>query len=251
MDTIDTIEQALPELRRYAYCLTGDLYVADDLALACLMRWAKRPTGKSCDRIALFKLFHMLPQLAELPARARSELQDEILERVLKLPLQERQVLILVVTMRFRYEDVAVILDTDVAEIRRLLARAREKLLDVPLRALVIEDETLVAMELADMLQERGMRVLGPVASKASAIRLVERSPVDLILADVSLAGADDGIETVKAIRALHRSAVVYVTAYPDRVRGDVDHTQVVSKPFCAETIDAAVTRAFAAQLAA
>ena len=250
MDEINTIEQAFPDVRRYAYCLTGDVGTAHELALACLMRWVQEPTVRPYDRVDLFKMFQRLPQLDELRVPSRDDSCDDILDWVLKLPLEQRQALALVVTMGFSYEDAASVLGTDVGGIRKRLARARERLLEMPLRALVIEDDFVIAQELANLLEERGMQVLGPAPDKISAIQLAEASRIDLVLADVAL-GRDDGVEAVRAIRNLHRSAVIYVTSYPDLVRGDVDAGQVVIKPFSAETIDAAVTSAFAAQLAA
>jgi CheY-like chemotaxis protein len=57
-------------------------------------------------------------------------------------------------------------------------------------RVLVVEDESLVAMMLADMLEEIGCTVVGPVASGAGALRLLEGGEaLDLALLDVNLGG--------------------------------------------------------------
>jgi CheY-like chemotaxis protein len=52
---------------------------------------------------------------------------------------------------------------------------------------LVVEDETLVAMMLEEMLQELNCRVLGPAGDLAEAMGLAEKGEFDLALLDVSL----------------------------------------------------------------
>ena len=75
-------------------------------------------------------------------------------------------------------------------------------------RVLVVEDESLVAMMLADMLEEIGCTVVGPVASCAGALRLLEGGEaLDLALLDVNL-----GSETAYGVAdALSRRDVPYI----------------------------------------
>jgi CheY-like chemotaxis protein len=80
-------------------------------------------------------------------------------------------------------------------------------------RVLVVEDESLVAMMLADMLEEIGCTVVGPVASCAGALRLLEGDQaLDLALLDVNLGG-----ETAYGVAdALSRRKVpfIFVSGY-------------------------------------
>jgi len=59
------------------------------------------------------------------------------------------------------------------------------------LRVLVVEDEFLIAMDLALLLERQGWRVLGPAATVKQALRLLERGeePPDVALLDVNLHG--------------------------------------------------------------
>ena len=57
-------------------------------------------------------------------------------------------------------------------------------------QVLVVEDEELVAMMLADMLAELNYGVLGPVGELSKALALVQEGPPDAALLDVSLHGA-------------------------------------------------------------
>jgi CheY-like chemotaxis protein len=54
-------------------------------------------------------------------------------------------------------------------------------------RVLVVEDETLVAMMLEEMLQELNCSVLGPAGDLAEAMGFAEKAEFDLALLDVSL----------------------------------------------------------------
>lgn len=56
-------------------------------------------------------------------------------------------------------------------------------------RVLVVEDEELIGMMLADLLEDLGAAVAGPVASVAEAVRLVEQEVLTGALLDLSLRG--------------------------------------------------------------
>jgi DNA-binding NarL/FixJ family response regulator len=53
--------------------------------------------------------------------------------------------------------------------------------------ALIVEDEFLIAMDLKAMLERRGWRVLGPVATVANALRLLEDELPSVALLDIQL----------------------------------------------------------------
>ncbi|RUV16807.1 MULTISPECIES: response regulator [unclassified Mesorhizobium] len=52
---------------------------------------------------------------------------------------------------------------------------------------LIVEDEYLIAMDLKFMLERRGWRVMGPVATVAEASRLLESELPSVALLDVNL----------------------------------------------------------------
>jgi DNA-binding response OmpR family regulator len=56
-------------------------------------------------------------------------------------------------------------------------------------RILVVEDEFLIAMEMEAMLIDGGFRVIGPVATVAAALAIIEKEPPDAAVLDVSLRG--------------------------------------------------------------
>ncbi len=83
-----------------------------------------------------------------------------------------------------------------------------------PARILVLEDEALVADDLAQILEGLGYEVVGLASTGAQAMELAQRQRPDLILSDIQLQGAPDGVETTSAIRRELDVPVVFVTAH-------------------------------------
>lgn len=55
------------------------------------------------------------------------------------------------------------------------------------LRVLLVEDEMLVCMDIEDMLEEFGCKVVGPAARVSEALAILDSEPVDIALLDVNL----------------------------------------------------------------
>lgn len=113
------------------------------------------------------------------------------------------------------------------------------------LRVLVVEDETLVAMLLEDMLSDIGCQVVGPVPRVAKALDIVtdRNTALDVAILDVNVAGQ----EVFPVAEALVGRGVpfAFATGYgdsgvPDTWRG----RPVLQKPFRQEQITAALARA-------
>ena len=83
-------------------------------------------------------------------------------------------------------------------------------------RILIVEDESIVAKDIQNSLTSLGYTVVGVVAFGEDAVERVGVLKPDLILMDVMLKGAMDGIEATEHIRREHSVPVVYLTAYTD-----------------------------------
>lgn len=83
-------------------------------------------------------------------------------------------------------------------------------------RILVVEDEAIVAEDIASSLERLGYGVTGIAASGEDAIRLAVETVPDLILMDIVLQGEIDGIAAAEAIRERLDVPVLYLTAYAD-----------------------------------
>lgn len=83
-------------------------------------------------------------------------------------------------------------------------------------RILIVEDESIVAKDLRQSLNGLGYTVIGAVATGEDAVKQAAELKPDLILMDVMLKGAMDGIDAAAKIRELHSIPVIYLTAYTD-----------------------------------
>lgn len=81
---------------------------------------------------------------------------------------------------------------------------------------LIVEDELLIAENLAMKLKTMKYHVIGIVSSGNAAIKKVEEQNPDLILMDIAIKGDLDGIETAVKIRAVYDIPIIFLTAYAD-----------------------------------
>ncbi len=83
-------------------------------------------------------------------------------------------------------------------------------------RVLVVEDETITALDIQQSLWRRGYAVPQIACSGAEALNLARQEPPDLVLMDIRLKGEMDGIEAARQIRHEFNTPVVFLTAYED-----------------------------------
>jgi len=80
----------------------------------------------------------------------------------------------------------------------------------------IAEDETLIRMDLAEMLTEEGYDVVGQAGDGAKAIELASEHRPDLVILDVKMPVLD-GIAAAEAIAAKRIAPVVILTAFSQR----------------------------------
>jgi response regulator NasT len=85
-----------------------------------------------------------------------------------------------------------------------------------PRTVVIAEDETLIRMDLAEMLTEEGYDVVGQAGDGAKAIELAERLRPDLVILDVKMPVLD-GIAAAEAIAGKRIAPVVILTAFSQR----------------------------------
>ncbi|HWK44267.1 MAG TPA: diguanylate cyclase [Stellaceae bacterium] len=110
---------------------------------------------------------------------------------------------------------------------------------------LIVEDERIVALHLRQRLAKFGYEVTATVASGAQALREIHRKNPDVILMDIHIDGAIDGIETTRSIPPELRIPVIYLTAYSEeatleRARGTRPYGYLV-KPFSDRELHATI----------
>ena len=81
---------------------------------------------------------------------------------------------------------------------------------------LIVEDESIVALDIKHHLLRFGYRVLGPAASADAALAIVRNDHPDLVLMDIRIQGDMDGVEASRIIRQEYHLPVILLTAYAD-----------------------------------
>lgn len=112
-------------------------------------------------------------------------------------------------------------------------------------RILVVEDEQIVALDLQLVLEDMGYVVIGTAASADEAWRKACEDRPDLVLMDVRIEGASDGIQTAALLRAQHQIPIVYLTGNADDATLSralaTDPDGYLAKPFDAPTLRATI----------
>ena len=78
---------------------------------------------------------------------------------------------------------------------------------------LIVEDNFLIALSLAEDLKEAGFCIAGPAASVAEAVRALSQRPVDAVLLDVDL--GHELSFPLAACLTLRRIPFAFLTSYP------------------------------------
>ncbi len=116
-------------------------------------------------------------------------------------------------------------------------------------RILVVEDEIFLAVQIEDCLTDEGYTVIDVVYTPEDAIAVALADKPDLIIMDVCLAGAGDGIAAACEILAHTGIRSIFATAHTDeetRARGSIACPVAwLEKPFGVESMLRAVRLAF------
>jgi DNA-binding response OmpR family regulator len=98
-------------------------------------------------------------------------------------------------------------------------------------RVLVVEDESLLAETLCDLMQDAGCEPVGPAATVAEALRLIDQGRIDVALLDIRL----EREMSYPVAHALRSRGIpwLFLTSYQQRqLPDDLGDAILVEKPF-------------------
>lgn len=266
-DASTEIVKHLPYLRRYARALLGAQDRGDEYVRVALETYLAEPSrfsGTADIRLQLFSLFHDVWTVIAPEAGTDESLEwagewaggtagdkppgdGPPVRGVGMLPPRQRQVLLLISLEGFSFDEVAHIVKIDHDEIRRDLDLSRAEMARITkVRVLIIEDEPLIAEDIAGLVGDMGHQVVGSAAREQEALALAEERRPELILADIQLKGGDSGIRAVQSILRSANVPVIFITGFPERLlTGEqLEPAFLVSKPFEPEVLKAAIGQA-------
>jgi len=84
------------------------------------------------------------------------------------------------------------------------------------IKILIVEDELIIAEDMASMLEKMGYEVTGNAMDADEAIDLLNISKPDLILLDINLGGKKDGITLAGEINEKYQVPFIFTTSYTD-----------------------------------
>jgi CheY-like chemotaxis protein len=97
---------------------------------------------------------------------------------------------------------------------------------------LVVEDEWLLRMELADELSAVGWKILEAGTGEAALALIADGTPLDFLVTDIRLPGPVDGWTVAERFRTCWpKSAVIYVSANPELPARRVSYSRFIGKP--------------------
>ncbi|OGU29499.1 MAG: hypothetical protein A2057_14030 [Ignavibacteria bacterium GWA2_35_9] len=116
-------------------------------------------------------------------------------------------------------------------------------------KILIVEKERIIAIDIKNSLHRMGCEVMEILSSGEEVIRKVKEEKPDLILMEITLEGALDGIETAEIISSKYDIPVIYLTAYSDREtlqRAKITEPYgYLIRPFDSREIEIAIEMAF------
>ncbi|MDH5647109.1 MAG: response regulator, partial [Candidatus Heimdallarchaeota archaeon] len=114
---------------------------------------------------------------------------------------------------------------------------------------LIVEDEVIVALDLKSKVEAMGYSVVDMVTSGEKAIKKAATLDPDLVLMDIRLSGAMDGITAANIIFENYYIPIIYITAHADKQTVDrVKETQpfgYITKPFLDSDLKTGIEIAF------
>ncbi len=253
MNLSATIAPHLPFLRRFSRAVSGS-QESGDAMVAAMLEAIIADAGifpeASDDRIALYKVFAKLftsvairvPQ--EEPQAAWEQSAAANPNALAPLP---RQAFLLVAVEGFNEREAAEVLDVDEDTFSHLLSQASDEISrQVATEVLIIEDEPLIAMDIEEMVESLGHRVVGTARTHAEAVAMFGKTRPKMVLADIQLADGSSGIEAVNEILSSSSVPVIFITAFPERLlTGErPEPAFLVTKPFNPDMVKALISQA-------
>lgn len=245
-ERIRTLTPHVPYLRRYALALTGDAALGDNFVTQILhdALGADAFTSLENPRLALYAALNELADAVSLrPVESRHPVEAALAT----LPETDRRLYLLVNLEDLPLPDAAAVLGLTAEDGLERLAEARRQVrARLAATILIVEDDAIIAFDLAETVRGMGHIVCGTAPTMDEAVTLAGNHTPTLALLDIRLAEGNNGIEVARELRRRRFLPVIFVTAFPDELakRGLEHLGPVIPKPFTRDQIEQAITRA-------
>lgn len=117
-------------------------------------------------------------------------------------------------------------------------------------KILVVEDESLVAMDMVDMLTRMGYELLPNAMGFNDAVAILDEQKPDLVLVDINLSGLKTGIDLAQLLKDKYKIPFIFITSHSDKQTVNTATATLPSgylvKPFDAEDLFTSIEVALA-----
>jgi CheY-like chemotaxis protein len=116
------------------------------------------------------------------------------------------------------------------------------------LNVLIAEDDRIISLDLVNSLTALGYNVYEPVANGIEIVNMALTLKPDVILMDIKLVGAIDGIDAAKTIQLNRDIPIIFITAYGTekslkKVKF-ITTSKIIQKPYNIGQVDRAIKEA-------
>lgn len=117
------------------------------------------------------------------------------------------------------------------------------------IRIMIVEDEPVIAEEIAATIEDLGYTVAAKTMHSKEVIASFQTANADLVLMDINLGTGKDGIQLAGEIKAIKNIPVIFLTSYSDKATVDraktVNPDGYIVKPFDEKDLQVAIEIAF------
>jgi two-component system, response regulator PdtaR len=117
-----------------------------------------------------------------------------------------------------------------------------------PGTVLIVEDEPLVALFLADVIEEMGQTVIGSVTTPEAALLAAAEASPQIAIIDAHLGRQGDGIALASQLQALHETRIIFLSGDASLSTNSAVHAlkplAVLQKPCLPSELEAALSAA-------
>lgn len=243
-----TFPELLPRLRRFARVLTGSQEIGDACVSAAVQNLIDGKFPGVPARMALHRSVLAVVDASDaIPVSDRAGTRDPVEKNLSALTPVGRQAYLLVTLERFSLEEAAILLEMTPQDTRLLLEDAEHDIASqMATNVLIIEDEPLIAVDLEELVESMGHRVVRIAQTEQEALKAIHETRPGLVLSDIQLADGSSGLDAVTKFLPSFPVPVVFITSYPERYLTGVkpEPTYLVEKPYKREALKAVIHQA-------
>lgn len=245
---LSTFPESLPRLRRFARVLTGSQEIGDACVSAAVQNLIDGKFTGVPARMALHRsVLAEVDASDSIPVSDRRGTRDPVQKNLAALTPVGRQAYLLVTLERFSLQEAAILLEMTPEETSLLLEDAEQDIASqMATDVLIIEDEPLIAVDLEELVQSMGHRVVRIAQTEQEALAAISETRPGLVLSDIRLADGSSGLDAVIKFLPSFPVPVVFITSYPEQYLTGVkpEPTYLVEKPYKREALKAIIHQA-------